>query len=237
MITLIDDLTVAQLVLVGFVCCLGSLLIGAVGLGGVVIVPTLLLCNVPLEIAIVSVFVAFTPATFLKLLLLGRLKGLIPWRVGLSAGVAATIGSAAGGQLVKIAPRRILAYLIAAFALTASLVDVIKFLLAVREKRRQGSGNTQGAGPSADSTQGTLSSPGQEQVENAPTDGGALNNVNVCVRILHLNSSYFVISKGRPLQKFHFAGKICVKSPTILANNEIENFLCPSRTYVSIQHT
>jgi len=161
--TIISDFNGGQIALVGFACCLGSLLIGAVGIGGVIVVPALILCKVPPELAIVTVFVSFQPATWMKLLLVGRLEGLIAWRTALPAAVMATIGSATGGMLVTRAPRRILAFSVASFALFAALVDVFKFVRAWRER--------QAAGQNANTTQGTADAPGQEHVEGVPKDG------------------------------------------------------------------
>ena len=133
------------------------------GIGGVIVVPALILCKVPPELAIVTVFVSFQPATWMKLLLVGRLEGLIAWRTALPAAVMATIGSATGGMFVTRAPRRILAFSVASFALFAALVDVFKFVRAWRER--------QAAGQNANTTQGTADAPGQEHVEGVPKDG------------------------------------------------------------------
>ena len=55
------------------------------------------------------------PAARAKLLVLGRIRGLIPWRAALSCGSTAAIGAAIGGVLVESSPRRALTYLVGVF--------------------------------------------------------------------------------------------------------------------------
>ena len=60
--TVVRALTLGQVAVVVAACVAGALLVGAVGLGGVVILPALLLARACTpEVGIVSLFVAFTP--------------------------------------------------------------------------------------------------------------------------------------------------------------------------------
>ena len=63
------------------------------------------------------------PAACAKLLVLGRIRGLIPWRAALSCGSTAAIGAAIGGVLVESSPRRALTYLVGVFAALAGARD------------------------------------------------------------------------------------------------------------------
>ena len=99
--TLVSDMGPGELVLVILACGIGALLIGAVGIGGVVILPALLVVGVQPAVGIASIYIAFMPAACAKLLVLGRIRGLIPWRAALSCGSTAAIGAAIGGVLVE----------------------------------------------------------------------------------------------------------------------------------------
>ena len=78
--TSVSDMGPGELVLVILACGIGALLIGAVGIGGVVILPALLVVGVQPAVGICSIYIAFMPAACAKLLVLGRIRGLIPWR-------------------------------------------------------------------------------------------------------------------------------------------------------------
>lgn len=121
--TLVSDMGPGELVLVILACGIGALLIGAVGIGGVVILPALLVVGVQPAVGIFSIYIAFMPAACAKLLVLGRIRGLIPWRAALSCGSTAAIGAAIGGVLVESSPRRALTYLVGVFAALAGARD------------------------------------------------------------------------------------------------------------------
>ena len=121
--TLVSDMGPGELVLVILACGIGALLIGAVGIGGVVILPALLVVGVQPAVGIASIYIAFMPAACAKLLVLGRIRGLIPWRAALSCGSTAAIGAAIGGVLVESSPRRALTYLVGVFAALAGTRD------------------------------------------------------------------------------------------------------------------
>ena len=121
--TLVSDIGPGELVLVTLACGIGALLIGAVGIGGVVILPALLVVGVQPAVGICSIYIAFMPAACAKLLVLGRIRGLIPWRAALSCGSTAAIGAAIGGVLVESSPRRAPTYLVGVFAALAGARD------------------------------------------------------------------------------------------------------------------
>ena len=121
--TLVTGMGPGELVLVILACGIGALLIGAVGIGGVVILPALLVVGVQPAVGIASIYIAFMPAACAKLLVLGRIRGLIPWRAALSCGSTAAIGAAIGGVLVESSPRRALTYLVGVFAALAGARD------------------------------------------------------------------------------------------------------------------
>jgi len=121
--TLVTGMGPGELVLVILACGIGALLIGAVGIGGVVILPALLVVGVQPAVGICSIYIAFMPAACAKLLVLGRIRGLIPWRAALSCGLTAAIGAAIGGVLVESSPRRALTYLVGVFAALAGTRD------------------------------------------------------------------------------------------------------------------
>ena len=121
--TLVSGMGPGELVLVILACGIGALLIGAVGIGGGVILPALLVVGVQPAVGICSIYIAFMPAACAKLLVLGRIRGLIPWRAALSCGSTAAIGAAIGGVLVESSPRRALTYLVGVFAALAGARD------------------------------------------------------------------------------------------------------------------
>ena len=147
MLTLITEMAAGYIILLASAVCIGSILIGAVGIGGVVVLPVMVTCGVPPATGIVSVFIGFLPATFFKLLLLARIEGLIPRRVGFVAATAAAIGSAVGGMIVSVAPKQVLAVVVGTFALLAGLMDVAKYYLAMRAKSRSKSEQTEVGNP------------------------------------------------------------------------------------------
>lgn len=125
-----------ELILVIMACGIGALLIGAVGIGGVVILPALLVAGVNPAVGILSLYVAFVPAACAKLLVLGRIRGLIPWTAALSCGSTAAVGAAIGGVLVESSPRRTLMYLVGVFAALAGLRDAHELIQRRRKQRR-----------------------------------------------------------------------------------------------------
>ena len=126
--TVVRALTLGQVAVVVAACVAGALLVGAVGLGGVVILPALLLARACTpEVGIVSLFVAFTPTMALRVWMLRKIvpRDRFPTRLG---GVAAAGGacgaSVAGGALLDVVPREALTYVIGLVALVAGGKDV-----------------------------------------------------------------------------------------------------------------
>ena len=76
--TAVSAMSAGEIVLLVFACCVGALMMGAVGMGGVVILPALLVAGIDVGPAIVSIYVAVMPASLMKLLVLGRTPGVIP---------------------------------------------------------------------------------------------------------------------------------------------------------------
>jgi len=126
--TVVRALTLGQVAVVVAACVAGALLVGATGLGGVVILPALLLARACApEVGIVSLFVAFTPTMALRVWMLRKIvpRDRFPTRLG---GVAAAGGacgaSVAGGALLDVVPREALTYVIGLVALVAGGKDV-----------------------------------------------------------------------------------------------------------------
>ena len=134
--TVVSTMETGELILVILACGIGALLIGAVGIGGVVILPALLVAGVNPAVGILSLYVAFVPAACAKLLVLGRIRGLIPWTAALSCGSTAAVGAAIGGVLVESSPRRTLMYLVGVFAALAGLRDAHELIQRRRKQRR-----------------------------------------------------------------------------------------------------
>ena len=130
--SVVGDMEPWQVVVVVGACGIGSLLIGAVGIGGVIVMPALIACGVDPAIGIITVFVGFAPTALVKCFLMSRIEGMIPWRASLSAGIAAAIGSGFGGLLVTSASRQVLTCLVGGFALIAGLKDITEYVLARR---------------------------------------------------------------------------------------------------------
>ena len=120
-----------------FACCVGALMMGAVGMGGVVILPALLVAGIDVGPAIVSIYLAVMPASLMKLLVLGRTPGVIPWKAALSCGCTAAIGAAVGGVLVESAPRRALTFLVGAVAALAGVRDAREIVTRKLRQRRE----------------------------------------------------------------------------------------------------
>ena len=142
--TSVSAMAGGEVVLVIFACCIGAMLIGAVGIGGVVILPALLVAGVSPAVGIVSIYVAFAPAALMKLFILGRVRGLIPWSAALSCGSTAAIGAAVGGILVESSPRRALTFLIGAVAALAGLRDAWEIFQRSRRAREEKSASADG---------------------------------------------------------------------------------------------
>ena len=104
--TVVRALTLGQVAVVVAACVAGALLVGAVGLGGVVILPALLLARACTpEVGIVSLFVAFTPTMALRVWMLRKIvpRDRFPTRLG---GVAAAGGACGASVAGRRAPGR-----------------------------------------------------------------------------------------------------------------------------------
>jgi len=134
--SVVFSMSPGEIVLVVFACCIGAMLIGAVGIGGVIILPALTVAGVEPATGIVTIFTGFVPVGIVRLIMMARIKGLVPWRAALSAGAAAGIGAAIGGVLVDQAPGRALSFFIGGVALLAGIADLVGLGLHYRRKRR-----------------------------------------------------------------------------------------------------
>ena len=121
--SVVAEMNPGQLTLVIFACCIGSLLIGAVGVGGVIILPAMIAAGVDPAVGIATTFVGMTLASNLRLILLSRIK-VVPWRPALSAAVGAGISAGVGGFLVDEAPPIALNFLVGCVAMIAGLYDI-----------------------------------------------------------------------------------------------------------------
>lgn len=135
--TAVSAMSGGEIVLLVFACCVGALMMGAVGMGGVVILPALLVAGIDVGPAIVSIYLAVMPASLMKLLVLGRTPGVIPWKAALSCGCTAAIGAAVGGVLVESAPRRVLTFLVGAVAALAGVRDAREIATRKLRQRRE----------------------------------------------------------------------------------------------------
>ena len=135
--TAVSAMSAGEIVLLVFACCVGALMMGAVGMGGVVILPALLVAGIDVGPAIVSIYLAVMPASLMKLLVLGRTPGVIPWKAALSCGCTAAIGAAVGGVLVESAPRRVLTFLVGAVAALAGVRDAREIVTRKLRQRRE----------------------------------------------------------------------------------------------------
>ena len=121
--SVVAEMHPGQIALVVFACCIGSLLVGAVGVGGVIILPAMIAAGVDPAVGIATTFVGMTLASNLRLILLSRIK-VVPWRPALSAAVGAGISAGVGGLLVDEAPPIALNFLVGCVAMTAGLYDI-----------------------------------------------------------------------------------------------------------------
>ena len=137
----VSEMLVWQIALVVAACGIGSLLIGAVGIGGVIVMPALIISGIDPAVGIVTVFMGFAPTALIKVFLMSRTEGMIPLRAGLSSAISAAIGSALGGLLVMEAPRQVLTCLVGAFALIAGFKDLSEYVLARRRAHSEAKGS------------------------------------------------------------------------------------------------
>ena len=109
---------IALFLLIGF---LAAFAIGAVGLGGVIVLPTLLLLpGMTPAVALGTVMTSFFPASLIKTVVWARAKK-IPWQSSLPLMVGALPASYGGAALVKHVPKEALAILIACVCLFSSI--------------------------------------------------------------------------------------------------------------------
>ena len=101
--TVVRALTLGQVAVVVAACVAGALLVGAVGLGGVVILPALLLARACTpEVGIVSLFVAFTPTMALRVWMLRKIvpRDRFPTRLGGVAAAGGACGASVTGRVL-----------------------------------------------------------------------------------------------------------------------------------------
>jgi uncharacterized membrane protein YfcA len=176
--TAVSAMSAGEIVLVIFACCVGALMMGAVGMGGVVILPALLVAGIDVGPAIVSIYLAVMPASLMKLLVLGRTPGVIPWRAALSCGCTAAIGAAVGGVLVESSPRRVLTFLVGAMAALAGLRDVREIVSRKLRERREKMRAAAAAAEAESDTSGRVESEAVDDAKDRP-DGAATIDVEV----------------------------------------------------------
>ena len=100
--------------------------------------PSLLVAGVEAKLAIVSLFVAFTPTVYVRVYLLHKYTKCVPWKCGLIVGCGSALGSIlSGALLLDSSPRGVLTYLIAAISLLAGFRDLrgLYVLHAAKKKR------------------------------------------------------------------------------------------------------
>ena len=87
--------------------------------------PALLVAGVEAKLAIVSMFVAFTPTVYVRVYLLQKYTKCVPWKCGSVVGCGSALGSVlSGALLLDSSPRGVLTYLIAVISLLAGFRDL-----------------------------------------------------------------------------------------------------------------
>jgi uncharacterized membrane protein YfcA len=122
-----------QIALFAFAAFIGSAAIGAVGVGGAMIVPfMLMLPGMEGPVAIGTLFVAFIPAVVVRLVWWARAKN-IKWSDAAPLGAGAIPGSIGGAILVQYSPRPLLALFVGAVCLFSGIHTAYKMYVAYRE--------------------------------------------------------------------------------------------------------
>ena len=99
--------------------------------------PSLLVAGVEAKLAIVSMFVAFTPTVYVRVYLLQKYTKCVPWKCGSVVGCGSALGSVlSGALLLDSSPRGILTYLIAVISLLAGFRD-LRGLYVLREAKKK----------------------------------------------------------------------------------------------------
>ena len=99
--------------------------------------PSLLVAGVEAKLAIVSMFVAFTPTVYVRVYLLQKYTKCVPWKCGSVVGCGSALGSVlSGALLLDSSPRGILTYLIAVISLLAGFRD-LRGLCVLREAKKK----------------------------------------------------------------------------------------------------
>jgi uncharacterized membrane protein YfcA len=125
-----------QIALFALAAFIGSVAIGAVGVGGAMIVPfMLMLPGMDGPIAIGTLFVAFIPAVLARLVWWARAKK-VTWRDAAPLGAGALPGSIGGAILVQYSPRPVLSLLVGAVCLFSGIHTMYKMYNAYREAAR-----------------------------------------------------------------------------------------------------
>ena len=176
--TAVSAMSAGEIVLVIFACCVGALMMGAVGMGGVVILPALLVAGIDVGPGIVSIYLAVLPASLMKLLVLGRTPGVIPWRAALSCGCTAAIGAALGGVLVESSPRRVLTFLVGAMAALAGLRDTREIVSRKLRERREKMRAAAATAEAESDASGRVESEAFDDAKDRP-DGAATIDIEV----------------------------------------------------------
>jgi len=139
--TALASFNASEIAYVALACVFGAFLTGALGLGGVIILPALLLTkDVNARTGVASLFVAFTPAMALRVVILRRTlpRDGFPWRAGTVTGIGAAGGSAlAATALLERTPRNTMMIVVGAVAALAGTKDVVDACLIVFNRRRR----------------------------------------------------------------------------------------------------
>lgn len=87
------------------------MLIGAVGIGGVIILPALIVAGVEPATGMIVIFRGFVEVGIVRLVMMAHIKGMVPWTAALSAPTTG-IGAAIIGVLVDQALTRAMSFFV-----------------------------------------------------------------------------------------------------------------------------
>jgi len=119
--TFFTEIELSELLLIYIVVCLGAgVCVGLIGIGGVFIVPTLLLLDVPVKTAIASSLCAFSFGAVVASYTHFQM-GHVPFEPLKWLSVPAVIFTGVGSALVSIAPKAILILIVGCIAIISSI--------------------------------------------------------------------------------------------------------------------
>ena len=130
-------LTTPELSLYLVVCWFSGVAIGAVGVGGVLLVPVLLLCDVPVEVAAPTVLASFALPGCIGSVAYAR-SGRFPLRQSLALVPGVLAGAVLGALVVPLVPSLARSGLVIAIAIYAGVKTTVKMVNVLR----RGTGTT-----------------------------------------------------------------------------------------------